>query len=154
MSFFSFVGQQKHGTDITEYFYFDAVARLTERKPDSHSNIVMTLIGSTTQEDRCNKFEFINGKFIVDSQTYGDAVTTEDARLWVEKFSKTKKFQQILDVTIDNITRDLEDPDVCVRYIAIQHPNVTVDHITQALKDTDWCVYFAAQEVLDERKSA
>ena len=95
--FFSFVSDPKGN-----FHYFGAKDRKYKgvreyENYDSHTSIIHKYISKDPRMDcRCNKFEYVNGIFLIDQINGID--NRREAEAWVSKFVKTKEFQKICEL--------------------------------------------------------
>jgi hypothetical protein len=89
-NFFSFI------TYKGEKYYFDHIQRreAPNLDHDSHTTIADFFLKSTIKEDRCNKYEYVNGKLEIDTIQDEDECF-EDVKAWMDEFAKSEKFEKI-----------------------------------------------------------
>ena len=114
--------------------------------PNSHTSIVHKYISEdASTEDKCNKYEFFDGKFIIDQiNTTDDSVKAEK---WINKFVKTKKFINIcLAVVTQNgldvqyLSAEQRTPDVCM--VAVKEDGYFIKFLNIYLKYHDFVIIF------------
>jgi hypothetical protein len=94
--FFSFV-TKGDGKPI----YFNAEERKAlpdDVKVDSHTTIAVTKLKHVHADDKVNKYEYVNGEFVVDQINVED--DKEKAEKWITEFVKTDEFQEICLATV------------------------------------------------------
>ena len=149
--FFSFISDPKGNVH-----YFNADERLKllksnpeEYNPDSHSSIVHKLVSiQGNVEDHCNKYELLQGEFIVD-QINGKN-DSEKMKRWVENFIKTDEFREVCLATVTEngyavqfLTDEQKTPEVCLA--AVGQGGHAVQYLTDEQRTPEVCLGAVAQ---------
>ena len=149
--FFSFISNGKGN-----FFFFNGTERKNllvsnpeDYKPDSHTSIAHNFMGKEpTSDDLCNKYEFVDGNFVVDQINVND--DSEKAKAWVESFVKTNEFDEICLAAVSqngsavNYLKDEQrTPDVCLA--AVSRDGHAVNYLKDELLTPDVCLAAVSQ---------
>ena len=102
---------------------------------DSHSSIAEYFLNDPAAGDRCNKYEYSNGKFNADQiNTINDS---QKMRLWIKDFVETQKFQDICLAVVNQDGREIKNiknPSERVQLAAVKQNKRAIEFIEKPTK--------------------
>jgi hypothetical protein len=157
--FFSFI-QDKSGN----IYYSTAEMRRLGHigDPDSHSVLASYF---KLKCDYVNKFEYTNGKFIVDQNNLGEDYLLKKAERWIQTFSKSDGFQKVCLEAVKQNGHALQyvkkqTPELCLeavkqngfalQYVKEQTPEICLE----AVRQNERALYYVKEQTPEIIKAA
>ena len=125
--FFSFV------TYKGQKFFCNDLDREVVDNPDSHTNICNLF---HLPEDKCNKYEWVDGRLIRDSIVDKEEVL-EDVQAWIENLVQSPAFTRIKDVLIKRLITQSTDKHYAIRCGVAENTNTPSETLVVLSKDED-----------------